>query len=114
MEKWTPPPLNWVKINFDTVIQDFFLAQAVVCRNSEGQIIYLTSQISSSCSPNMGEALAAQLAISLTHSLLLDRFILEGDSIVVTQALKHTNSTFNWRISPINLESLDAIHFASS
>jgi hypothetical protein len=62
----------------------------------------------------MGEALAAQLVISLVRSLLLNQFILESDSVVVIQALNHSNSNFNWRISPIILESLDTIPSASS
>jgi hypothetical protein len=43
----------------------------------------MSYHISSPCSPNVGEALAAQLAISLACFLKLDRFILEGDSAVV-------------------------------
>jgi hypothetical protein len=37
----------------------------------------------------MGEALTAQLTISLACSLMLDRFILEDDFIVVIQALNY-------------------------
>jgi hypothetical protein len=95
VEIWTPRPLNWVKINFDIAIWDSFSTQATVCCNFEGQIIHITSHISSSCSSNMGEALATELAISLARSLLLDRFVLEGDSVMVTQALKHPNSAFD-------------------
>jgi hypothetical protein len=76
--------------------------------------LFMSSQISSHCSPNMGEALAAQLVILLVRSLLLNQFILESDSVVVIQALNHSNSNFNWRISPIILESLDTIPSASS
>ena len=62
----------------------------------------------------MGEALAAKLVISLACSLSLDQFILEGDYAVVIQAFNHPNSDFDWRISPIILESLDFIPSASS
>jgi hypothetical protein len=71
VEKWIPPAPNWVKINFDTAIQDSFSAQATVCRNSDGKILHLSSLISSPCSVNEGEALAAQLAISLACSSTL-------------------------------------------
>ncbi len=40
--------------------------------------------------PNYGEAIAALLATRLAASLQLDRFILEGDSLVVALAL-HSN-----------------------
>jgi hypothetical protein len=59
MEKWSLPPLNWVKINFDTAIKDSFSAQATVCRDSQGRVLHMSSQISSPCSPNVGEARAA-------------------------------------------------------
>ena len=72
VEKWIPPPLSWVKINFDIAIQDSFSAQAVVCHNSEGQIIHMIFQVSPSCSPNVGEALTTQLVISLVATLVLD------------------------------------------
>jgi hypothetical protein len=58
-----------------------------VCINYDGKIIHLSSLISFPYSTNVGEALAAQLAVSLACSLNLDWFILEGDSTVVIQAL---------------------------
>jgi hypothetical protein len=85
-EKWTPPPPNLVEINFDTAIRDSFSAQAAVCLNDKGHIIHATSQISQSCTPNEGEAMAAQLAISLANSLHMDCFIIEGDYELVVHA----------------------------
>jgi hypothetical protein len=113
-ENWISPPLNWVKINFDTAIRNSFSAQAAVCRNSKGQIIHLLSQISPSCFPNVGEALATQLVISLASFCHIDRFILEGNSEVVVLALQNPNSIQDWRISSVILDSLDTIPIASS
>jgi hypothetical protein len=53
--------------------------------------------------------LAAQLAISLACSFNFDRFILEGDSAVVIQALNQSSSISDWRISHIIMTSLDNI-----
>jgi ribonuclease HI len=108
-EKWIPPPPNWVKFNFDTVIRDSFSAQAMVCRDSKGRILHLSSQISSSCTPNVGEARAALLACSISASLSFDNFILEGDSEVVVHALQNPNSVRDWRISSVILDCLDYI-----
>ena len=83
MEKWLPPSQEWFKINFDTTIRDNFSAQAAVCCNYEGKIILMVSQISYSCHPNFGEALATLLAASLAASLNLGNFILEGESQIV-------------------------------
>jgi hypothetical protein len=99
MEKWTSPPLNWFKINFDIAIRDSFSAQAAVCRDSNGQIIHMISQISLPCLPIVGEALAALLGVSLASQLNIDRFILEGDSGVVVSALQLPQISKDWRIS---------------
>jgi hypothetical protein len=113
LEKWAPPPLSWVKINFDTTIRDSFSSQAVVYRDSRGQVLHMSSQISPPCSPNVGEAQAAQLACSIASSLSYDKFILKGDSQVVVHALKNPNSIRDWRISFVILDSLYSIPFAS-
>jgi hypothetical protein len=42
-EKWTPPPPNLIKTNFNTAIQDSFSAQAAVRHNDKGHIIHATS-----------------------------------------------------------------------
>jgi hypothetical protein len=73
----------------------------------------MSSQISPPCSPNVGEARAAQLPCSLAASLSYDKFILGGDSEVVVHALKSPNSIRAWRISSIILDSLDSIPDAS-
>jgi hypothetical protein len=57
--------------------------------------------------------LAAQLAISLACSFNYDRFILEGNSAVVIQALNQTSSNTDWWISPIIMTSLDNISSTS-
>jgi hypothetical protein len=86
-ESWSPPSKGAFKINFDTAIRDQFSAQAAVCRDHFGTIISVRSQISPSCDPTYGEALAAQLAASLATSLKLKNFVIEGDSKVVVAAL---------------------------
>ena len=92
VEKWSPPPLNWVKINFDTAIRDSFSTQAVECRDSLGRVLHLSSQIGPPCSPNVGEAHAALLACFVASSISFNKYILEGDSEVVVHALKNPNS----------------------
>jgi hypothetical protein len=76
-EKWVLPPPTRFKINFDTTIRESYSAQATVCRNYSRQIIQMKSQINNKYLPNMGEALAAQLAVSLAISLNIKKFITE-------------------------------------
>jgi hypothetical protein len=80
-----------------TMVQDqfrhryegYFFAQAIVCRNSDNNIIQMIFQIRAPCPPNIGEALDAQLAASLAVFLQIGCFILEGDSLVVIMALQN-------------------------
>jgi hypothetical protein len=85
----------------------------VICRDSQGQVLHLSSQISPPCSPNVGEARAAQLACYVATALSYNHFILEGDSEVVIHALNNPNSARDWRISSIILDCLDSIPDAS-
>jgi len=87
------------KFNFDTAIQDTFSAQAVVCRNHQGHIIHMISQIGPPCLPNYGEALAVRLVASLACSLNFNNFIIEGDSQVVISSLQHPQNSLDWHIS---------------
>jgi hypothetical protein len=105
-EPWTPPLVGTFKVNFDTSIRDQFSAQAVVCRNSKGNIVKVISQINPSCDPNYGEALAAQLAVSLAASMNLKNFIMEGDSLVVITALQNPSITQDWHIESIIANTL--------
>jgi hypothetical protein len=56
-------------INFDTAIRDHFSAQAAIFRDSKGHIVKAISQINPHCDSSFGEALATQLAASLTALL---------------------------------------------
>jgi len=75
VEKWTPSAPSYFKINFDIAIWDNFFAQAAVCWNHQGKILKTEYLINLPCTPNVGEALAAQLAISLAISLNLIQVI---------------------------------------
>jgi hypothetical protein len=111
-EKWCSPPLGFCKVNFDTAIREGFSAQAAVCRDSNGVILKILSQIRPSCSPVVGEALAAQLASVLATSMKLDRVILEGDSSVVISSLQNPSYVMDWNIDLIIKDTLSI--FSSS
>jgi hypothetical protein len=108
-EECMPPPLQWFKINFDTAIRDNFSAQAAVCQDHLGHIIKMDTKISSQCLPNMGEALTANLAVSLAVSLNIQRFILEGDSQIVILALQQPEIAQDWRISSTIHQTINSI-----
>jgi hypothetical protein len=113
-ELWTPFAIGSFKINFDTAIRDNFSAQVAVCRDHSGSIISACSQISPSCDPLYGEALAAFLAASLAASLKLNSFSIEGDSLIVISALQAPSPVHNWQIQRVIANSLNTIHASCS
>ena len=36
---WTPPPLNWIKLNFDAAVREDKASVAVVARDQRGKLI---------------------------------------------------------------------------
>jgi hypothetical protein len=112
-KKWTHPPENFYKINFDTAIRESFSTQAAICRNSHRRIVKALSQISPLCDPVYGEALAARLAASLAVSLNLRDFCLESDSITVILALQDPSQILDWKIADLITDSVLIISSSS-
>lgn len=109
LEKWKSPPVSWFKINFDTAIRNTHSAQAAVCRNHFGNIIKMVTEVNPTCSPNLGEAIAAKLAFKLASTLKLNRVIIEGDSQIVISGLSQPGLTQDWRIHPFIINIIDSI-----
>jgi hypothetical protein len=83
------PPSRWNEMRVCRAkIAPSMPAHPAVCRDSSGTVIKGISVINSSCDPTYGEALAAPLASSLSASLKLASFTLEGDFQVVISALQ--------------------------
>jgi hypothetical protein len=76
-----------------------------VYRDSKGQIVKALSQINPPCGPNFEEALAASLASSLN----LSKFSLEGDSLVVIDALHNHLISLDWHIESIIASTLSLL-----
>jgi hypothetical protein len=112
-EKWSKPPPCFCKVNFDTIIQEVFFAQAAVCRDSNGVILKVLFQIRPSCSPVFGEALAAQLASDLASSMKHDQVILEGDSSVVISSLQNPFCVLDWHIDLIIQDTISSFPASS-
>jgi len=100
-EIWQKPRSPFYKVNYDTAIRPTFSAQAAVIRSFFGSVIGFSSLISPPCSALYGEARAALLTARLATSLHITSFILEGDSLTVSMALKNPTITQDWRIASI-------------
>ena len=90
LTKWEPPPLDWVKINFDgaTFQAKDAAGLGVIIRNDHGLVMAaLTQVIPLPISVEMVEVLAARRALSFAHELGFDHIILEGDSDTAIRAM---------------------------
>ena len=91
--RWSPPPEDCFKVNFDaTFCEDSGLAGiGVVCRDNFGQVIAaLRQNLGQVQSVEMAEALAARRAVVFAREMSLFCIIVEGDCLVVIQALRRS------------------------
>ena len=64
---WKPPPLGWIKCNFDAAVKPDKVVLAVVCGDSNGSIVAAESQEECPGEPLWAESKAALLAASLAR-----------------------------------------------
>lgn len=86
---WKPPPWNTWKINFDIASRKSFAFAAVVCRNSEGHIIFARTKRLPPYGPLVREARAALFAAQEAFLLPFHSIILEGDSLLAIEAINN-------------------------
>ncbi|MBA0837577.1 hypothetical protein Goarm_009723 [Gossypium armourianum] len=89
---WRPPNDGFVKINFDaSFLQDLSLAvTAVMVRNHKGEIVgtetYLLNDVAD---PFVAEARACERALIFSHTLGLQRLVVEGDALLVIKSIRN-------------------------
>ncbi|KAL0008453.1 hypothetical protein SO802_009955 [Lithocarpus litseifolius] len=89
--RWRTPPVGFMKINFNgAVFADTIMSKVgVVIRDDNGSILASCSKkISQSYKSNEIETTAGTTALSFVHKLGFRCAILEGDSLVLINALK--------------------------
>ena len=92
--RWSPPPAEWYKANFDAAFskESGSTATGVVFRDQAGQVIAaLCQNLGQVQSVDMAEALAARRAVIFARELSLFNIIVEGDCLHVIQALQRTD-----------------------
>ena len=86
--RWTPPPPEFVKINFDgSVLRDSTTSMGFTIRNELGKVIHVGTKRGRDASPLLTEALAMQFACCEASRLGYERIYLEGDNISVINAV---------------------------
>ncbi|XP_030941942.1 uncharacterized protein LOC115966960 [Quercus lobata] len=90
MQQWRPPESKHVKLNFDAAVFNSLNLEGidVIAREWNGDVIgALSMPISLSQTVNEMEAIACQKAVQFAKELGLQKVIIEGDSLVVINAL---------------------------
>ncbi|KAB1207374.1 hypothetical protein CJ030_MR7G017443 [Morella rubra] len=77
------------------------ILQAVVCRDYEGHILFVRMKRLPPSNPLVGEAGTALFAVQEAFLLPLCPITLEGDSLLVMEAINHRASGGDWQISTI-------------
>ena len=98
---WKPPPLGWIKCNFDAAVKLDKVVLAAVCRDSSGSIVVAESHEECPGDPLWAESKATLLAASLAHKEGFDRVVLEGDAQSVIKAILNPSTTPHWSINAI-------------
>ena len=89
-KKWSPPPLNWYKVNVDDAVfrDQGGIGVGVVIRSDQGGVMgSMSKKIHLPWGAIEAEAKAMKEGILLAWDLGLKNIIVEGDSLVVVQAL---------------------------
>ena len=89
--RWSPPPENCYKINFDAALFDHlgYAGIGVVVRDHRGEVMAALSQkIALPQSVALAEARAAHKAITFAQELSFFRIQVEGDCLGVIRALQ--------------------------
>jgi hypothetical protein len=83
-EKWVPPPLNLVKINWDAAVDSSnkIIGLGMIARDERGKFLAACSKRQSiNVEPVVAEALAATQAILFCQEHNFQKVIFEGDSL---------------------------------
>ena len=107
---WKPPPIGWLKFNFDVAIRPNKITIAVCCRNDIGEILYACSKSLPASDPAWGEAQVALLAISTAQNMGGKFFLFEGDAINIIEAFSKNSTDSEWQIRGIIKDAKSLLH----
>ena len=98
---WSPPFPPNVKLNFDVAIGDEGTSLAVVCRDHKAKVLFVWTDLIDSTDHLLAEASAAHLAVRKIHEAGFSSVILEGDSLLVIQAIQSIPNAQLWAIDNV-------------
>ncbi|XP_059440508.1 uncharacterized protein LOC132172957 [Corylus avellana] len=100
-EAWSPPPLGFLKANFDVAIRPLFSVAAVVLNDHTGLIVAVCTKKLPHLDATVGEANAALLAVSFAADFGCSSILLEGDSQLCILAINKDHLFSDWLCAPM-------------
>uniref|UniRef100_A0A2N9HPK1 Reverse transcriptase domain-containing protein n=1 Tax=Fagus sylvatica TaxID=28930 RepID=A0A2N9HPK1_FAGSY len=98
---WRPPNPPSIKINFDAAMGVERVGLAAVCRDHKAKVLFIWSAVHDLIDPLLAEAKAALLAVNKAFEAGFQSIVLEGDSLLVIQAIQNLPSTQIWTIDSV-------------
>ncbi|XP_057850254.1 uncharacterized protein LOC131060855 [Cryptomeria japonica] len=89
--EWVPPQRGWIKANFDGVSQrgGGLSGVGVVFQDHSGSIVKLGAQHIKQGTNNESEAYATWLTTRCARNMRIKKLHLEGDLVIISQAIKN-------------------------
>lgn len=94
--RWSPPPLGWIKINFDAAFSEGVTHPAVIVRDSNGTITTTWTSELMVDGPFSVEASAAHMALKIGELQHEQCVIIEGDALSVIQSIYQHIPILDW------------------
>ncbi|GLT71435.1 hypothetical protein SLA2020_434520 [Shorea laevis] len=87
LSSWNPPPIGFIKFNFDVAVRRDFMVAAATVSDHDGSLLWATAKKIPLMDINAGETQAALLAVeTATKFYPSSKLILEGDSLMTITA----------------------------
>ncbi|KAL5579576.1 hypothetical protein UlMin_012018 [Ulmus minor] len=98
---WSPPPADWIKVNFDAAVGISGAAVACIARRSDGSVVRWASRLVNSTIPLISEGFAAELAVDLACEAQWQAVVFEGDSKSVVDSFSARSWSSFWSLSSV-------------
>jgi hypothetical protein len=94
---WQPPPIGWLKFNFDAAIRHDKITAATCCRTDSGDLLFACSKILPAGDSLWGEAQTV-LAISSTRDMGCKYVLFEGNALNIVEAFSRKSENTDWYV----------------
>ena len=98
---WRPPNPPSIKINFDAAVGVECVGLSVVCRDHRARVLFIWTVVHDLIDPLLAEAKAALLAVRKAFEVGFHSIVLEGESLLVIQAIQNLLSAQIWTIDSV-------------